>query len=76
MQHLVRVKVTPGAKRELVTRTSEHRYEIFVQEPPERGLATARVRVLVAREYSVALSSVRLSTGAQSRSKTFIVTIV
>ncbi len=71
----VKVKVTPAARREHVEEMGKHVLSIFVREPAQRGLATARVKVLVARHYGIAISEVRLATGGQSRSKTFYVQV-
>lgn len=70
--HRVRVKVTPAASKEKVIRVADDSYEIYVREPAQNGHATARVRVLIAREYKIAIQSVQLKTGAQSRSKMFV----
>lgn len=70
--HRVRVKVTPAASKERVIRVADDSYEIYVREPAQNGRATARVRVLIAREYKIAIQSVQLKTGAQSRSKMFV----
>lgn len=67
----VRVSVFPEASREKVQEEGEHKLRIFVREPALRGLATARVRELVARHYGIASSQVRLHTGARSPHKRF-----
>lgn len=71
----MRVKVTPGSRSEQVDETGEHTFDMYVREPAQAGLATGRVRALVARHYGVALGDVKLQTGAQSRQKTFMVRI-
>lgn len=68
----VKVKVTPGARKEVISVAADV-LTVFVREPARNGLATARVKVLIARHFSVDVSKVRLQTGAQSRTKTFII---
>lgn len=61
----------PGAKRESVVRTAPDRCDIAVREPAERGLANARIRELVAREYGVPTKTARIISGHQSPHKIF-----
>jgi uncharacterized protein YggU (UPF0235/DUF167 family) len=68
----VKVKVTPAARREHVAMEGDI-LAICVREPAQNGLATARVKVLVARHFGVDVSKVRLQTGVQSRTKTFFI---
>lgn len=65
----VKVVVTPGAKRERVSKVKETEFHITVREPAERNLANTRIRELIAREFGVPLSKVRLMTGHHSRGK-------
>jgi uncharacterized protein YggU (UPF0235/DUF167 family) len=67
---LVRVRVTPGARREKVAE-EKGVLHISVKEPAEGGAANARVRELVALRYGVAPKSLRLVKGARSTHKTF-----
>ncbi len=69
----VRIHAVPGAKRELVSRRGPDRYDMSVRESAERGLANARIRELVAREFGVSAKSVRLISGHQSPHKIFSV---
>lgn len=68
----VKVKVTPDARREHVAMEDDV-LTIYVREPAQKGLATHRVKTLVARHFGVDASQVRLLTGAQSRTKTFAI---
>lgn len=65
----VHVTVTPGAKKERVTKSASGRYTIEVREEAERNLANERVRVLVARECGVVVGAVRIIAGHRSRTK-------
>ncbi len=70
--HRVKVKVTPAARREHVAVAGDI-LTIFVREPAKNGLATARVKVLLARHFGVDVSKAHLQTGVQSRTKTFFI---
>jgi uncharacterized protein YggU (UPF0235/DUF167 family) len=65
----LRITVTPGAKKEAVQKLSENKWLISVKEPAEQNLANTRVCTLIAREYRVAPSDVRILTGHHSRVK-------
>jgi uncharacterized protein len=65
----VRVVVTPGAKRESVSKVKDTEFHIAVREPAEHNMANHRVREIVAREFAVPLTKVRLLTGHRSRAK-------
>lgn len=67
----VRVDAFPEAGRERLEELKPHHLRIAVKEPALRGLATARIRTLVAFHYRVPLSQVRLITGARSPHKRF-----
>lgn len=69
----IRVQVSPGAKRESVIRTDDKTLSIAVKEPAERGLANARVRMLVAEELGVPPAKIRLISGHRSPRKIFTV---
>lgn len=70
---LVRVKVTPDAKREEITRDGES-FVISVKEPREHNLANKRLREIIASEMDTAPSRVRLIKGHRSSNKLFTVT--
>lgn len=66
----IRVKVTPGARRERVEETKSQTLAISVREKAERGEANERVLALVARHACVPRSRVRLISGRTGRNKT------
>lgn len=66
---LIKVTVSPGAKKERLTKTTRGRYTIEVREPAARNLANERVREIVAKECKVSVGNVRILTGHHSRSK-------
>ncbi|MEK7479817.1 MAG: DUF167 domain-containing protein [Patescibacteria group bacterium] len=68
---LVKVRVTPSARREVVSVREPDILEISVREEAAGNAANTRVRELVAMHYKVPLKAVRLVTGARSTSKKF-----
>lgn len=71
----IKVKVTPGAKKELFRPVSEDSFVVSVREPAERNRANARVRELVGEYFGVSSGKVRLVSGHRSPSKIFSVTM-
>lgn len=69
----VRVKVSPGAKKERVVRTGDTEFEIAVKEPAEQNLANRRVHELIAHELGVSVKKVRIISGHRSPRKIFSV---
>ena len=65
---MVKVYVSPGAKRERVEE-KDGVLAIAVKEPAGRNLANTRVRELVAERLSVPVGKVRILTGHRGRSK-------
>lgn len=69
----IKVRVTPGAKKEIVTALGSDTFEIAVREEPEQNLANVRVRELLAAHFSMPVAKVRILTGHHCGNK--IVTI-
>ena len=65
---MLRVFVTPGAKRESIEEKGDV-LAVAVKEPAERNLANTRVREIVAARLGVPLGKVRILTGHRARSK-------
>ena len=65
----VKVRVFPGMKKERVTKTAPHTYELVVKAPARQNAANHRVRELMAAAYGVPTGSVRIVTGHRSPSK-------
>jgi uncharacterized protein (TIGR00251 family) len=63
------VRVTPGAKHELVERIDALQLRVVVTEPPREGRANAAVVRVVAQFLDVPPSAVRIIHGLTSRSK-------
>lgn len=69
----VRVIVTPGAKRENVSKVKDTEFQMTVREKAERNMANTRVRELIAEEFGVSIAKVRILTGHHSRGKMMVV---
>ena len=65
----IRVVVYPGAKKEVVTKKGEHRFEVKVKEPAERNSANHRVLTLIAEIYSRPVKSLRIISGHHHQQK-------
>lgn len=70
----IKVKATPGAKKESIKSVGSDALVITVREPAERNLANNRIRELVADHFQLAVHKVRLISGHRSPSKIFSVT--
>lgn len=69
----IKVRVTPGAKKEKVEKISDDHFAIAVQEEAKQNLANNRVRELLAFHLKVPKGKVRLIAGHRSPSKIFSV---
>ncbi len=67
----IKVKVTPGAKRELLEALSKDSFAIAVRELARQNLANRRVLLLLARYFKVLPGKVRLVSGHRSPGKIF-----
>ena len=67
----IRVKVTPGARRESFEKTSITEFKCNVKERAENNMANTRVRQLVARHFKMPVSAVRFISGTRSANKVF-----
>jgi len=55
----IKVKVTPGTKKEKIEKKKENSFVISVREPAERNLANTRVREIIASIYAINIKLVR-----------------
>lgn len=69
----VRVRVTPGAKKESFVREEGNIFLAAVREPAERNEANDRVQELVARFFKVPLKAARMLSGHRSIQKMFLI---
>lgn len=68
----LKVKVVPGAKKEIVTVRTEDSFLITTTEPREENRATTRVRELLARHLGVPIARLSLVRGATTPNKLFL----
>ena len=66
---LVKVKVTPHAKKESLEEFSDGSFEVNVTEKAEMNQANIRTRELVAAHLGLAKANVRIISGHRSSSK-------
>ncbi len=71
----VHVRVVAGTRKEKVLKKTETEYEIWVREPAERNLANSRIREILAHEFSVPESAIRMLTGHRSPSKMYTIEV-
>jgi uncharacterized protein (TIGR00251 family) len=67
----VRLKVSPGASREGISRASDGALKLAVTAAPERGRANEAAVALLAKALGVSKSSITVVAGATARNKTF-----
>jgi uncharacterized protein YggU (UPF0235/DUF167 family) len=71
----IKVRATPGAKKEKFEPEGEDTFAAAVREPAERNLANGRILDLVANHFAIPRSKVKIVTGHHSRSKIISVDI-
>ena len=71
----IRVHVTPGAKKERVTKTADAEFHIMVREPAERNMANKRIREIIAQESGISVTKVQILTGHRSQVKMMVVDV-
>ncbi len=64
------LRVTPGARRNALVRTTGDQFRISVTAAPEKGKANAAVLKLLARSLGVPKSRLRIVRGDTGRDKT------
>lgn len=69
------VKVTAGAKKEMIKKRTDTRFDVSVREKAEHNQANARVLEIMAEELGVSRKLVRIVNGHQSPSKLLFVDI-
>jgi uncharacterized protein (TIGR00251 family) len=67
--YLLRLTVVPGAQRTQVVGLYGDRLKIRLAAPPEKGAANRELVDFLARALGLPKSSLKLTAGAQSRSK-------
>lgn len=67
--YLLRLTVVPGAQRTQVVGLYGDRLKVRLAAPPEKGAANRELIDFLARSLNLPKSSLKLTLGAQSRSK-------
>jgi uncharacterized protein YggU (UPF0235/DUF167 family) len=65
----VKVRVTAGAKVELLKKKTEDSFVLSVREEAKQNMANRRVKTLLARHFEVPQNKVRIISGHHSPSK-------
>lgn len=65
----IKVKVTAGAKKEIIKQKNKDTYILSVREQAERNLANKKVCEIIAFDLKVSIKNVRIISGHQSPSK-------
>ena len=71
----IRVHVTPGSKKEQVTKSSDTEFHMRVREEAQQNMANKRVIVLLSQIFNVATSQIHLLTGHRSSTKMFSIDV-
>jgi len=66
---VLRLTVAPGARRTEVVGLQGDRLKVMLAAPPAKGAANRELIAFLARELKVPKGSIKLTLGAQSRSK-------
>lgn len=67
------VRVYPRSRKQEITKLSEGSYKIHVISVPSKGEANEEVRKLVAKNWAVPVSKVKIARGHRSRDKLIII---
>lgn len=71
----IKIKVTPGAKKEKIEKKTDTHYLISVKEPALRNLANNRVCEIMALTLDVSKGKIRIISGHRSQNKIISVNI-
>ena len=69
---LLKVRVTPGAKKSGILGEADGRLRVRLQAPPVEGKANRELLRFIARELGLKKNRVRLAGGEKSREKTVL----
>jgi uncharacterized protein len=72
---LIRVLVTPNAKRARVVKVSEDNFEVWVDERAVGGRANKRLLEMLAEHFKIPKSRVTILKGTKTRNKIIQVTL-
>ncbi len=66
----LKIKVTPGARKEFFEKRADGTYIILVKEKAQENCANARALKLLSEHLHVPLKKLRIKTGHRRRNKT------
>ena len=69
----IRAHVTADARRDRLEKSKDGSYMVSVHVPARGNQANERVRELVAKEFQVPVTKVRIFSGHRSRSKLLVI---
>lgn len=73
MEHSIKVKAFPDAKKEFFQEIAPYQVRIFVREPAKNNLANKKVLELIASFYNIPRNNLRMVSGHRSNHKTVII---
>lgn len=65
----IKVRVTPGAKKEIFKKVNEDTFEVSVKEKAEGNKANGRMLELVTRHFGIKKGALKIITGHHSPRK-------
>ena len=71
----INVKAKPLAYEEKVKKIGQDSFEVWVKEPPVKGLANMAIRNALAEYFDVSHTKVRLVWGFSSKNKIFEISL-
>ncbi len=72
---LIKVKVFPNSKEEIIIKKSEDSFDVKIKEKSERGLANKAVIKILSSYFKIPISQIKLIKGAKQRNKIFEIKI-
>ena len=66
---IISVKVKSNSKQQQVTQADDGSFTVHLKSPPIDGKANAELIQLLAKNFGVPKSAIRIKTGASSKSK-------
>lgn len=66
---VIRIRAFPNSSKEKIEKIDEENYLVCVKEPPTKGIANQRIRLILSRYFGVTPENVRIISGIRSRRK-------
>ena len=67
--NIISVKVKPNSKQQRVTQAEDGSFTVQLKSPPVDGKANAELIQLLAKNFGVPKSAIRIKTGAGAKNK-------